>query len=158
MVTSSLIERMAWLWWVASSGASSILQNSAVVTTQAVEEAIGVALVERELHDVGTEHGFGREAGVAAVLVRRVECFDQVAGMGEYSPNHSFEETEAAFRWLIVTVGRIRIDFAHEDFSEGLRGQSTAWRSSAGRSTFLFVFAAHIILRGAQILNRKQGG
>ncbi len=88
-----------------------------VVATQAVQEAVGVALVQRELHHVGGQHGVGGEAGVTTVFVGRVEHFDQLAGTGDYSLNYDFEETEAASRGLFVMVGIIRIDFAHEDFS-----------------------------------------
>lgn len=88
--------------------------------------------------------------------VGRIEQFDQGAGTGDHSPNHGSQETVAVFWWLLVMAGIIGIDFAHEDFA-GLRGQSTAWRSRAGRSIVCSIVACHIILGRSLPLNRKQG-
>ena len=88
-----------------------------VVAAQAVEETIGVALVDLELHGEGPEGGIGGEAWVAAVFVGCVEDFRQFTGTRNNPIDCDFEETKAAFRWLLVMVGIIRIDFAHEDFS-----------------------------------------
>ena len=95
--------------------------QQALIAAQAVEKTVGVALVERVLHDQCSEHGVSRVAWVPAVCVGRVEHFRQIAGTRDCPLDQDLKETEAAFRGLFVIVGIIRIEIAHDDFcrSEG---------------------------------------
>ena len=81
-------------------------------------------------------------AWVAAVLVGFFEQFHQRTSAGEHPRNHGLQEAVAAFRGLFVMVGIIRIEIAHEDFSEGLRGQATAWRTRLSGQHFCSVLTA----------------
>ena len=54
--------------------------QEAFVAAKPVQEAVGVGLSERELHDVSAEHGFGRVTWVTAVLVGRFENLNERAG------------------------------------------------------------------------------
>ena len=64
--------------------------EKAFVAVEAVQEAVGVTLVERELHDVSRQHRVGGKALVAAVFVGRIQLFAQVAGTGDYPPRPRF--------------------------------------------------------------------
>lgn len=97
--------------------------QQALIAVQTVQEAVGVTLGQRVLHDESPEHGVSREAWVPAVFVRRVENPRQVASTCDCPLDNGFEEAEAAFRGLFVIVSIIRIEIAHDDLA-GLRGQA----------------------------------
>ena len=79
------------------------------VSAKLVQEAVSVGLSEHELHDVGTEHGFGRVARVSTVPVRFFEQFDKRTGAGCNTIDQDFQEAVAAFRVLLRLFAAVKI-------------------------------------------------
>ena len=90
--------------------------EEALVAAKAVQEGVGVAFAEGELHNAGAEHRFSRVAWVAAMLVRRFELLDKSGSARRYPLYNGFEEAVAVFRGLFRLSGAIKIEIAHEDF------------------------------------------